>query len=255
MRRIREPEWNWDNCLYHVYYGVYWNSCWKNIIYIKQFSVAFKSAARYSWVKAMDLGPFFAFLCLFIGELDGSISKERVKSSTLCYRKNDMSFYDFSMKDLDGNMISMEEFTGHVVLAVNVATFWGYTYQYYGLNALQESEGGNLDSCGLRIVGFPCNQFGFQEPGENKSEIMNGLKYVRPGHGFVPNFPLFEKRDVNGDKENKIYTFFKVSSGFFYIFCFIEHQKSNWDQLRVLLQIAPNCRASAHLLKESFSLS
>ena len=166
-----------------------------------------------------------------------------------------MSFYDFSMKDLEGNMISMEEFTGHVVLAVNVATFWGYTYQYYGLNALQESEGGNLDSCGLRIVGFPCNQFGFQEPGENKSEIMNGLKYVRPGHGFVPNFPLFEKRDVNGDKENKIYTFFKVSSGFFYIFCFIEHQKSNWDQLRVLLQIAPICRASAHLLKESFSLS
>ena len=71
----------------------------------------------------MDLGPFFAFLCLFIGELDGSISKERVKSSSLCYRKNDMSFYDFSMKDLEGNMISMEEFTGHVVLAVNVATF------------------------------------------------------------------------------------------------------------------------------------
>ena len=71
----------------------------------------------------MDARPFFAFLCLFIGELDGSISTERVKSSTLCHKKNGMSFYDFSTKDLDGNMISMKQFAGHVVLAVNVATF------------------------------------------------------------------------------------------------------------------------------------
>ena len=71
----------------------------------------------------MDLRSFFAFLCLFIGELDGSTSSERVKSSTLCHRKNDVSFYDFSTKDLDGNMVSMKRFSGHVVLAVNVATF------------------------------------------------------------------------------------------------------------------------------------
>ena len=86
------------------------------------------------------------------------------------------------------------------------------------MNALQEEllvpEGSTEDSCGLRIVGFPCNQFGFQEPAENKYELVNGLKYVRPGHGFEPNFQLFEKRDVNGEKEDEIYTFFKVRGRF-----------------------------------------
>lgn len=60
-------------------------------------------------------------------------------------------------------------------------------------------------------MGFPCNQFGLQEPAENKYELLNGLKYVRPGYGFEPKFPLFEKRDVNGKNESKIYTLFKVS--------------------------------------------
>ena len=82
------------------------------------------------------------------------------------------------------------------------------------MNALQDKlfspEGSKADSCGLRIVGFPCNQFGLQEPAANKYELLNGLKYVRPGHGFVPNFQLLEKRDVNGEKEDEIYTYFKV---------------------------------------------
>lgn len=217
MRRIWKTVWK-DNCLYRVYYGVYWSSWWEGFIYIKILG-RFQRAAGYGSLKpAMDVRSFFAFLCLFVGELDGST--ERIKSSTLCHTKNDVSFYDFNTKDLDGNMVSMNQFAGHVVLAVNVATFWGFTYQYHKLNALQETEGGNLDSCGLRIVGFPCNQFGFQEPGENQYEIMNGLKYVRPGHGFVPNFPLFEKRDVNGDKEDEIYTFFKVSSSFYFYILF-----------------------------------
>ena len=82
------------------------------------------------------------------------------------------------------------------------------------MNALQDKlfspEGSKANSCGLRIVGFPCNQFGLQEPAANKYELLNGLKYVRPGHGFVPNFQLLEKRDVNGEKEDEIYTYFKV---------------------------------------------
>lgn len=154
-----------------------------------------------------DLWSSFTVLCLFIGGLNGS---ERRKSSSLCYSHGAGSFYDFTTKDLDERSVSMSEFNGHIVLAVNVATFWGFTKQYYQLNALQEKLL-RSDSCGLRIVGFPCNQFGFQEPGKNKYEIMNGLKFVRPGYGFVPNFPLFEKRDVNGKKEDEIYTFFKVS--------------------------------------------
>uniref|UniRef100_A0ABI7YD07 Glutathione peroxidase n=1 Tax=Felis catus TaxID=9685 RepID=A0ABI7YD07_FELCA len=74
------------------------------------------------------------------------------------------------------------------------------------LNALQEE----LAPFGLVILGFPCNQFGKQEPGEN-SEILPSLKHVRPGGGFVPNFQLFEKGDVNGEKEQKFYTFLKNS--------------------------------------------
>lgn len=69
----------------------------------------------------MDVRSFFTFLCLFIGELHGST--ERVKSSSLCHINNDASFYDFNTKDLDGNTVSMRQYDGHVVLAVNVATF------------------------------------------------------------------------------------------------------------------------------------
>uniref|UniRef100_A0A670IFL3 Glutathione peroxidase n=1 Tax=Podarcis muralis TaxID=64176 RepID=A0A670IFL3_PODMU len=76
--------------------------------------------------------------------------------------------------------------------------------QYLELNALQNE----LRNHGLVVLGFPCNQFGKQEPGTN-AEILPGLRYVRPGGGFVPNFQLFQKGDVNGDKEQRIYTFLK----------------------------------------------
>uniref|UniRef100_A0ACB8EIZ1 Glutathione peroxidase 3 n=2 Tax=Sphaerodactylus townsendi TaxID=933632 RepID=A0ACB8EIZ1_9SAUR len=78
--------------------------------------------------------------------------------------------------------------------------------QYLELNALQTS----LGRYGLVILGFPSNQFGKQEPSEN-NEILNTVKYVRPGGGFVPNFQLFQKGDVNGENEQKIYTFLKNS--------------------------------------------
>jgi glutathione peroxidase-family protein len=81
--------------------------------------------------------------------------------------------------------------------------------QYLQLNVLIDESN---SSCPLEIIGFPCNQFGLQEPGENEYEILNGLKYVRPGHGYMPNFPLVEKRDVNGEKQDEIFTFLKVST-------------------------------------------
>uniref|UniRef100_A0A670ZEV5 Glutathione peroxidase n=1 Tax=Pseudonaja textilis TaxID=8673 RepID=A0A670ZEV5_PSETE len=74
------------------------------------------------------------------------------------------------------------------------------------MNALQNS----LRTDRLVILGFPCNQFGKQEPGQN-SEILQGIKYVRPGGGYVPNFQLFQKGDVNGENEQQIYTFLKNS--------------------------------------------
>jgi len=75
------------------------------------------------------------------------------------------------------------------------------------------------------ILGFPCNQFGLQEPGATASEIINGIKYVRPGGGFEPKMTLFKKTDVNGKNENSIFTFLKsacqytdtsYSSGLYY---------------------------------------
>lgn len=159
----------------------------------------------------MDFRSILAVVCLVLGSIDAS---ERRKSHSSCRKDPSGSFHDFATKDLNGRMVSMTELSGHVVLAVNVATFWGYTLQYYDLNALQEElfkpKRSTKDSCGLRIIGFPCNQFGFQEPAANKYELINGLKYVRPGHGFEPNFLLMEKRDVNGEKEDEIYTFLKV---------------------------------------------
>jgi len=62
---------------------------------------------------------------------------------------------------------------------------------------------------GFEIIGFPCDQFDNQEPGEN-SEILNTLKYVRPGFGFVPNFLMSQKSDVNGQDEIPLYTFMKT---------------------------------------------
>ncbi|KAK0153266.1 Glutathione peroxidase 3 [Merluccius polli] len=63
---------------------------------------------------------------------------------------------------------------------------------------------------GFTILGFPSNNFGKQEPGRN-DEILPGLKHVRPGKGFVPNFQLFERGDINGANEQPVYTFLKGS--------------------------------------------
>ena len=86
--------------------------------------------------------------------------------------------------------------------------------QYKQLNELLQNYSAKKNSkCNLRVLAFPCNQFGLQEPGENAYEIMNGLKWVRPGHNFTlhPNLKLMEKIDVNGKKESKVFTFLKVS--------------------------------------------
>ena len=62
----------------------------------------------------------------------------------------------------------------------------------------------------LVVVGFPSNNFGLQEPAKNP-EILNGVKHVRPGGGFVPNFELMSKGDVNGENEHPLFTFLKVN--------------------------------------------
>ena len=82
--------------------------------------------------------------------------------------------------------------------------------QYPQMNALRDKLNGHFDGSLFEILGVPNNQFGLQEPGHN-DEILNGLKYVRPGGGYVPNFLMTTKSDVNGPDEHPLYTFLKVS--------------------------------------------
>jgi len=114
------------------------------------------------------------------------------------------SIYDFNEMDLmEAKNISMEDYRGKVVLIVNVATYWGYARQYHDMNALQESYSNFV------VLGFPSNIFGKQEPGANGTEILNGIRYVRPGGGYEPNFTIFKKIDVNGENEHPLFTYLK----------------------------------------------
>ena len=97
---------------------------------------------------------------------------------------------------LSGEPTSLEAFAGRALLAVNVASKCGLTPQYTGLEALQQQYG----SRGLTVVGFPCNQFGAQEPG-SPEEIAT---FCSTTYGV--SFPLMEKIDVNGEGRHPIYT-------------------------------------------------
>ncbi|XP_067876853.1 glutathione peroxidase 3-like isoform X1 [Heterodontus francisci] len=80
---------------------------------------------------------------------------------------------------------------------------------YHKLNALMDK----LSQSSFTVLGFPCNQFGQQDP-EKDDETLNVLKFVRPGGNFVPKFPIFGKIEVNGEKEHPLYTFLKDSCPF-----------------------------------------
>uniref|UniRef100_A0A8D1F0X3 Glutathione peroxidase n=1 Tax=Sus scrofa TaxID=9823 RepID=A0A8D1F0X3_PIG len=152
------------------------------------------------------MARFFRASCLISLLLAGFLppSRGQEKSKTDCYRGVSGTIYEYGALTIDGEeYIPFKKYAGKYVLFVNVASY-GLTGQYVELNALQEE----FAPFGLVILGFPCNQFGKQEPGDN-SEILSTLRYVRPGGGFIPNFQLFEKGDVNGEKEQKFYTFLK----------------------------------------------
>jgi len=70
-----------------------------------------------------------------------------------------------------------------------------------------------FSSLGFTGLGFPCNSFDMLEPYDTYTELLDGLKYVRPGGGFVPNFPMFKKVDVNGKNEHPLFTYLKSECG------------------------------------------
>ncbi|KAG6613944.1 Glutathione peroxidase [Phytophthora cinnamomi] len=111
------------------------------------------------------------------------------------------SFLDFSVPDLRGRLVSMREFSAfRVVLVVNVASDCGYTDRNY--RELQELQDKYHDE-GFTVLGFPCNQFGGQEPG-TADEI---LKFAQEKYHVT--FPLFAKVDVNGDQAHPLFSFLK----------------------------------------------
>jgi len=107
--------------------------------------------------------------------------------------------YEFKVKKADGTEISMRDFQGKVLLIVNVASECGFTKQYDGLEKLHEK----YAEKGLQIIGFPCNQFGGQEPGSD-DQIQQFCK----SH-FGVAFPVMAKIEVNGDAAHPLYQYLK----------------------------------------------
>ena len=107
--------------------------------------------------------------------------------------------YDFAVKDIHGKTVKLDAFKGKPLLIVNTASKCGFTPQYKGLEALYKK----LHGKGLEILGFPCNQFGEQEPG-SEAEIES---FCEMNYGVT--FPMFAKVDVNGDAAAPLYKFLK----------------------------------------------
>jgi glutathione peroxidase len=109
------------------------------------------------------------------------------------------SFYSFSAVSLRGKEIGMDAYRGKVILVVNTASKCGFTPQYEGLEKLYKTYGEQ----GLVILGFPCNQFGNQEPGSEK-DIAEGCLL-----NYGVTFPMFSKVDVNGEYAHPLFKYLK----------------------------------------------
>lgn len=110
-----------------------------------------------------------------------------------------MSIYDFSVKDIKGNDVSLEQYKGKVLLIVNTATACGFTPQYKELQDLYLK----YKDKGFEILDFPCNQFGKQAPGSNE-EIASFCEIK-----YKTTFRTFAKIDVNGKNADPLYVYLK----------------------------------------------
>ena len=109
------------------------------------------------------------------------------------------SVYDYKVKDINGKEVSMADFKDKVLLIVNVASTCGFTPQYEGLQKLYDK----YSEAGLEILGFPCNQFGAQEKGD-ESDIKEFCSV-----NYSVTFPIFSKIDVNGANADPLFEFLK----------------------------------------------
>ena len=110
-----------------------------------------------------------------------------------------MSIYDIEVTTIDGQRKKMDEYRGKTLLVVNVASKCGFTPQYAGLQKLYDE----YKDRGLVVLGFPCDQFGHQEPG-NEDEIRNFCST-----NYNVTFPMFSKINVNGSETHPLYAHLK----------------------------------------------
>lgn len=120
-------------------------------------------------------------------------------SVTITIKVMNTVFYSFTAKSLQGKEIGMDTYRGKTLLIVNTASKCGLTPQFEGLEALYQK----YKDKGFVILGFPCNQFANQEPGDEKS-IAEGCLL-----NYGVTFPMFSKIDVNGDNAHPIYKYLK----------------------------------------------
>jgi len=107
--------------------------------------------------------------------------------------------YDFTAKSLAGEDVPLQRFAGQVLLIVNTASACGFTPQYKGLEALQQKFGPR----GFAVLGFPCNQFGGQEPGDAAAIEQFCSR------NYAVSFPMFAKIEVNGSTADPLFQFLK----------------------------------------------
>ncbi len=112
------------------------------------------------------------------------------------------SIYDFKLTRLDGIETSLDAYRGEVLLIVNTASKCGFTPQYAGLEALYRK----FKDAGFSVLGFPCNQFGSQEPGDATAIGA----FCQANYGV--SFPMFAKIEVNGDNAHPLYVYLKRSA-------------------------------------------
>jgi glutathione peroxidase len=112
-----------------------------------------------------------------------------------------MNVFDFQATSLDGKPVDLAQYRGKALLIVNTASKCGFTPQYQGLEAVYRELHGR--GAGFEVLGFPCNQFGSQEPG-SEAEIGD---FCEKNYGV--SFPMFAKIDVNGDNAHPLYKHLK----------------------------------------------
>nr|AYQ93003.1 glutathione peroxidase 2 [Rhodiola crenulata] len=154
------------------------------------------------WLKSLTTANSVAIVVLVFAVV--AVFYHYADSPTMSGDELPSSIYDFTIKDIRGNDVSLSEYKGKVLLIVNVASQCGLTNSNYKeLNVLYEK----YKNQGLEILAFPCNQFGGQEPGSN--EDIQEVACTR----FKAEFPIFDKVEVNGKNSTPLYKFLKSQKG------------------------------------------